>query len=65
MRKVVSKDSVIRGNAYVANGIKRGVSIDAKNVSVRRRTTTGVCMMTFSRDSIVREANKAFAKVVK
>ncbi len=65
MRKVVSKDSVIRGNACVANGIKRGISIDAKNVSVRRHTATGVCLMTFSRDRIVREANKAFSEVVK
>lgn len=65
MARVISRESVRRGNAAMMHGVKRGVSVDAKNVSVRCRTVTGVCTMTFSRAKIVSEANKAFANVVK
>lgn len=64
MARVISKESVKRGNAAMIHGGNRGVSVDAHNVSVRCRTVTGVYTMTFSREKIVSEANKAFAKVV-
>ena len=47
------------------HGIHRGVSVDGRNVSVRCHTVTGMCTMTFSREKIVKEANKAFARIVK
>lgn len=65
MARVISRESVKRGNAAMMHGIKRGVSVDAKNVTIRRRTVAGVCTMTFSRKKIVSEANKAFANVMK
>ncbi len=65
MRRVISNESVKRGNAAMIYGIKRGVSVDGRNVAVRCRTVAGVCTMTFSREAIVREANKAFSKIVK
>lgn len=65
MARVISIESVKRGNAAMIHGVSRGVSVDGRNVSVRCHTVTGVCTMTFSKDVIVREANKAFAKVVK
>lgn len=65
MTRVVSKESVKRANAAMIHGVKHGVSVDGHNVSVRCRTVTGVCTMTFPKDKIVMEANKAFAKVVK
>ncbi|HRF86822.1 MAG TPA: hypothetical protein PLN34_09810 [Alloprevotella sp.] len=64
MARVISKESVKRGNAAMIHGVKRGVSVDGRNVSVRCRTVTGVCTMTFSRAKIVKEAGKAFAKVL-
>ena len=57
MTKVISKESVRRGNAAMMHGVKRGVSVDAKNVSVHCRTVAGVTTMTFSRMKIVSEAN--------
>lgn len=65
MARVVSKESVRRGNAAMIHGIHRGVSVDGRNVSVRCHTVTGMCTMTFSREKIVKEANKAFARIVK
>lgn len=65
MARVISKESVRRGNAAMMHGVNRGVSMDARNVSVRCHTVTGTCTMTFSREKIVREANKAFARIVK
>ena len=65
MARVISKESVRRGNAALIRGANRGVSVDGHNVSVRCHTVTGTCTMTFSREKIVREANKAFAKIVK
>ena len=47
------------------HGIHHGVSVDGRNVSVRCNTVTGMCTMTFSREKIVKEANKAFARIVK
>ncbi|MEO4830381.1 hypothetical protein ABHZ32_12000 [Bacteroides uniformis] len=65
MERVISKESVRRGNAAMIHGVHRGVSLDSKNVSVRCRTVSGMCTMTFSRKDIVREANKAFGKIMK
>ena len=65
MARVVSKESVRRGNAAMIHGMHHGVSVDGRNVSVRCHTVTGMCTMTFSREKIVREANKAFARIVK
>lgn len=65
MTRVISKESVKRGNAAKTHGEKNNVSVDSKNVSVSCRTVTGVCTMTFSRAKIVAEANKAFAHLVK
>ena len=42
-----------------------GVSLDGRNVSVRCRTVGGVYTMTFAKERIVREASKAFKRVVK
>ena len=64
-RTVVSKESVKRGNATMIHGKQNGISMDAHNVSVRCRTVTGVYTMTFSREKIMAEANKAFIKVTK
>lgn len=65
MTRVISKESVRRGNAATMNGQSRCVSIDGRNVSVRRRTVAGVCMMTFPREDIAKEASKAYEKVVR
>lgn len=65
MKRVVSKESVRRGNAAMIHGGHRGISIDGRNVSVRCHTVTGTYTMTFSREKITREANSAFAKIVK
>lgn len=64
-KNVISKGSVRRGNVALIRGEKDGVSMDAKNVSVRCRTVTGVYTMTFPREKIMAEANKAFVKVTK
>lgn len=63
-KNAISQESVRRGNAALIRGEKGGISMDAKNVSVRCRTVTGVYTMTFSRERIMAEANKAFAKVM-
>lgn len=65
MTKVISKENVRRGNAAMVRGLKREVSLDGNNVSVRCRTITGVRTMVFSREKIVSEAKKAFVKIVK
>lgn len=65
MSRVISKESVRRGNASTMYGRNSNVSIDGDNVSVRYRTITGDCKMTFSREKIVTEVRKAYAKVVK
>lgn len=65
MKVVISKESVRRANAAMINGSDRGVSMDASHVSVRCRTATHVGTLTFSRDRIVKEANKAFGKMMK
>ena len=65
MNRVISKESVRMANDNLINRDHCDVSVDAKNVSVRRRTTSGVYMMTFSRDEIRTAANEAFSKVVK
>lgn len=63
--RVISKESVRRGNAATMSGQGRCVSLDGRNVSVRRNTVAGVCMMTFSRKEIATEASKAYGKVVR
>lgn len=63
--RVISKESVRRGNAATMSGQSRCVSLDGRNVSVRRHTVAGVCMMTFSRKEIATEASKAYGKVVR
>ena len=65
MTKVISRESIRRGNTSMIQGAKRGVSVDAKNVSVRCRTVMGERTMTFSREKIVSEAKKAFVNVLK
>lgn len=65
MARVVSRESVRRGNAAMIHGTNHGVSVDGRNVSVRCHTVTGTCTMTFSKEKIVREANKALAKIVR
>lgn len=65
MEKVVSRESVRRGNAVTISGANRGVSVDGNNVSVRCYTVAGVYTMTFSREKIVDEARKAFDRIVK
>lgn len=62
---VISKESVQRANAAMIKGLVRGVSMNASHVSVKCHTATTVGTMTFSRESIIREAKKAFVKVVK
>ena len=64
-RTVISKESVRRGCASMIHGGQNGISMDAKNVSVRCQTVTGIYTMTFSREKIMAEANKAFIKVIK
>ena len=63
--RVISKESVRRGNAATMSGQSRCVSMDGRNVSIRRHTVSGVCMMTFSRKDIATEASKAYGKVVR
>ncbi len=65
MERVISKESVRRGNAAMMSGLKRGISVDGRNVSVNCHTVVGNRTMTFSREKIVNEARKAFVKVVK
>ena len=62
--KVISKESVIRGNTAMINGSKQGVSLDGNNVSVQCQTSFGSHTITFSRETINSEANKAFRKIV-
>ena len=63
--RVISKESVRRGNAATISGQSRCLSLDGRYVSVRRHTVAGVCMMTFSRKDIATEASKAYGKVVR
>lgn len=65
MSRVISNESVRRGNEAMIHGVKKGISVNGSDVSVRCHTVSGVCTMTFSRDKIVKEANKAFSKIVK
>lgn len=65
MARVISVESVRRGNAAMIHRVNRGVSVDGRNVSVRCHTVAGTCTMVFSKEKIVREANKAFVKIVK
>ena len=65
MLRVISKESVRRGNASTIHGNSHVVSVDGENVSVRYRTVSGECKMTFSRAKIESEARKAYAKVVR
>lgn len=66
MARVISKESVRRANAAMIHGTGKGVSIDNHNVSVRCRTSIGgPYTMVFSREKIVKEANRAFSKIVK
>lgn len=65
MGKVISKESVRRANAAMVDGRGRSVSIDGNNMSVRCRTIVGDYTMVVSREKIIQEACKAFAKVVK
>lgn len=58
-------ESIKRGNAAMMSGANGGVSLDGRNVSVRCRTVGGVYTMTFAKERIVREASKAFKRVVK
>ena len=65
MSRVISKESVRRGNAATMSGHNHRISLDGKNVSISRRTIAGVCLMTFSREAIANEARKAYVKVVR
>lgn len=51
--------------AFVFCADEVGVSLDGRNISVRCRTVGGVYTMTFAKERIVREASKAFKRVVK
>ena len=62
---VISKESIRRANAAMIKGLDRGVSMNGSHVSVRCHTATKVGTMTFSRENIIREAQKAFVKIVK
>ena len=65
MNKVISIESVRRGNAAIMSGKRQGISMDANNVSVRCKTAMGNYTMTFNRKKIVRAANEAFAKIMR
>ena len=65
MNRVISVESVRRGNAAIMNGKRHGISMDAHNVSVRCKTMMGSYTMTFERERIVKAANEAFAKVMR
>ena len=61
MKKEISRTSVQRGNASPLISARHAVRTDGNSVTVRRNTVVGDCRMTFSRDAIVREAEKAFS----
>ena len=65
MARVISKESVRRGNARTMNRLGRSVSVDGNNVSVRYKAVSGERLMTFSRVRIADEARKAYAKIVR
>ncbi|MBF1444150.1 MAG: hypothetical protein HXN53_00110 [Prevotella nigrescens] len=65
MERVISKESVLRGNAKTIRGLGRSVSVDGNNVSVRYKAMSGEYLMTFSRNRIADEARKAYAKIVR
>ena len=65
MNKVISIESVRRGNAAIMSGKRQGISMDANNVSVRCKTAMGNYTMTFEREQIVKAANEAFAKIMR
>lgn len=65
MNKVISIESVRRGNAAIISGKRQGISMDANNVSVRCKTAMGNYTMTFERNQIVKAANEAFAKIMR
>lgn len=65
MNKVISIESVRRGNAAIMSGKNHGISLDADHVSVCCETAMGNYTMTFERKQIVKAANEAFAKIMK
>ena len=60
MNKVISIESVRRGNAAIMSGKNHG-----DHVSVCCETAMGNYTMTFERKQIVKAANEAFAKIMK
>lgn len=58
-------DNILPLASSVPSRARHTVSMDANSVYVRIPTVTGVCEMSFSRERITSEANKAFRRVVK
>lgn len=65
MAKVISRDSVRKANDTLISGTSHRVNMNSQNVSVRCKTSVNCGEMTFSRERIVSEANKAFSKSMK
>ena len=65
MARVVSKESIRRANESMISGKSNSVSIDGSNMSIRCHTVVGDYTIVVSRDTVLREARKAFVKVVK
>lgn len=65
MARVISKESVRRANTSMILGRNYGISIDGSNMSIRCHTVVGNYTMVVSRDKVLKEARKAFVKVVK
>lgn len=63
MTRVISIDSVRKGNADTMRGKRGRVSVNGSDVSVRCRTRFGTYVLTFSKQDIINEARKAFAKI--
>lgn len=65
MTKVISKDSIRKANETLISGTSRRINMNSQHVSVRCITSVNCGEMTFSREKIVKEANKAFSKSMK
>lgn len=65
MTKVISRDSIRKANNTLISRASHKVSMDSRHVSVRCNTSVNSGEMTFSREKIVIEANKAFSKSMK
>lgn len=65
MGTIVSRESVQRANAAMISGKGCSVSVVGDRVAVRCRTVMASGTLNFSRKEIVKEANKAFGRIVK